>query len=129
MIRPKIKRNKLTPLQEKNITKYVLILSCLIMNISYSMYESMFIYELRNMSYTFIFHLFYRIILLYNFSINILLFMSLLDNESLHREKIFVFLKRLDICFLFCFGVFNSLKSFMILFFININVFYISHKV
>ena len=59
MIRPKIRKNKLTENQSKNITKYVIVLSCLIMNISYSMYESMFIYELRQTSYSYLFYLFY----------------------------------------------------------------------
>ena len=97
MIRPKIRKNKLTENQSKNIIKYVIVLSCLIMNISYSMYESMFIYELMQTSYSFLFYLFYRLILIYNFVINILLFLSLLENEKLHHEKFFILLKRLDI--------------------------------
>ena len=51
MMRPKIRRNnKLSEIPNNNITRYVLLLSCLIMNISYSMYESIFIYELRGFS-------------------------------------------------------------------------------
>ena len=126
MIRPKIRKNKLTENQSKNITKYVIVLSCLIMNISYSMYESMFIYELRQTSYSFLFYLFYRLILIYNFVINILLFLSLLENEKLHHEKFFILLKRLDIFFLILFGFLWDIKSLMILFFININTFYMS---
>ena len=126
MIRPKIRKNKLTENQSKNIIKYVIVLSCLIMNISYSMYESMFIYELRQTSYSFLFYLFYRLILIYNFVINILLFLSLLENEKLHHEKFFILLKRLDIFFLILFGFLWDIKSLMILFFININTFYMS---
>ena len=126
MIRPKIRKNKLTENQSKNIIKYVIVLSCLIMNISYSMYESMFIYELMQTSYSFLFYLFYRLILIYNFVINILLFLSLLENEKLHHEKIFILLKRLDIFFLILFGFLWDIKSLMILFFININTFYMS---
>ena len=126
MIRPKIRKNKLTENQSKNITKYVIVLSCLIMNISYSMYESMFIYELMQTSYSFLFYLFYRLILIYNFVINILLFLSLLENEKLHHEKFFILLKRLDIFFLILFGFLWDIKSLMILFFININTFYMS---
>jgi hypothetical protein len=126
MIRPKIRKNKLTENQSKNITKYVIVLSCLIMNISYSMYESMFIYELRQTSYSYLFYLFYRLILIYNFVINILLFLSLLENEKLHHEKFFILLKRLDIFFLILFGFLWDIKSLMILFFININTFYMS---
>ena len=126
MIRPKIRKNKLTENQSKNIIKYVIVLSCLIMNISYSMYESMFIYELMQTSYSFLFYLFYRLILIYNFVINILLFLSLLENEKLHHEKFFILLKRLDIFFLILFGFLWDIKSLMILFFININTFYMS---
>ena len=126
MIRPKIRKNKLTENQSKNIIKYVIVLSCLIMNISYSMYESMFIYELMQTSYSFLFYLFYRLILIYNFVINILLFLSLLENEKLHHEKFFILLKRLDIFFLILFGFLCDIKSLMILFFININTFYMS---
>ena len=127
MMRPKIRRNnKLSEIPNNNITRYVLLLSCLIMNISYSMYESMFIYELMQTSYSFLFYLFYRLILIYNFVINILLFLSLLENEKLHHEKFFILLKRLDIFFLILFGFLWDIKSLMILFFININTFYMS---
>ena len=115
MIRPKIRKNKLTENQSKNITKYVIVLSCLIMNISYSMYESMFIYELMQTSYSFLFYLFYRLILIYNFVINILLFLSLLENEKLHHEKFFILLKRLDIFFLILFGFLWDIKSLIFL--------------
>jgi hypothetical protein len=129
MIRPKMRRNnKLSEIPNNNITRYVLLLSCLIMNISYSMYESIFIYELRGLSLSFLVYLFYRITLIYNFMMNILLFLSLLENEKLHHNYFFKILQSLDLVFLIILGLNYNIKSMMILFFININTNYISSK-
>jgi len=129
MMRPKIKRNnKLSEIRDNNIAKYVLLLSCLIMNISYSMYESIFIYELKGLSLSFLVYLFYRITLIYNFMMNILLFLSLLENEKLHHNYFFKILQSLDLVFLIILGFNYNIKSMMILFFININTNYISSK-
>ena len=128
MIRPKIRKNKLTENQSKNIIKYVIVLSCLIMNISYSMYESIFIYELRGFSLSTFVYLFYRLTLIYNFMMNILLFLSVLENEKLHHNSFFKILQSLDLVFLIILGLNYNIKSMMILFFININTNYISSQ-
>ena len=129
MMRPKIRRNnKLSEIPNKNITRYVLLLSCLIMNISYSMYESIFIYELRGFSLSTFVYLFYRLTLIYNFMMNILLFLSVLENEKLHHNSFFKILQSLDLVFLIILGLNYNIKSMMILFFININTNYISSQ-
>jgi hypothetical protein len=128
-MRPKVKRNnKLSEIKDNNITKYVFLLSCLIMNISYSMYESIFIYELRGFSLSTFVYLFYRITLIYNFMMNILLFLSLLENEKLHHNSLFKILQSVDLFFLITLGLNYNIKSMMILFFINMNTNYISSK-
>ena len=127
-MRPKIKRNKLSEITNDNITKYVFLLSCIIMNISYSMYESIFIYELKGLSLSFFIYLFYRLTLIYNFMMNILLFLSVLENEKLHHNSFFKILQSVDLIFLIFLGVNYNIKSMMILFFININTNYISSK-
>lgn len=129
MMRPKMRRNnKLSEIPNNNITRYVLLLSCLIMNISYSMYESIFIYELRGFSLSTFVYLFYRLTLIYNFMMNILLFLSVLENEKLHHNYFFKILQSLDLVFLITLGLNYNIKSMMILFFININTNYISSK-
>ena len=128
MIRPKMRKNKLSKIPHENIIKYVLVLSCLIMNISYSIYESMFIYEIKDFSFTSMIFFFYRIILITNFIINIILFLSLLENEKLHHEIFFKTFQSLILVSLLFFGLNYNIKSMMILFFLNINTFYASSQ-
>ena len=59
---------------------------------------------------------------------NILLFLSVLENEKLHHNSFFKILQSLDLVFLIILGLNYNIKSMMILFFININTNYISSQ-